>query len=60
MRTQAHRPNGGDQVPGFSNMTLFARDMAQVTSPVPEPENYAMLFAALGLIFAVKHSKRQR
>jgi hypothetical protein len=46
-----HWLNNGDQVPDFSNLTLFARDI--VTTPVPEPETYAMLlagFAAMGFI----------
>jgi len=37
--------SNGEQVPIFSNLTLFARD---ITTPVPEPETYAMLLAGLG------------
>jgi hypothetical protein len=53
--------NNGGQVSGFSNFTLFARD-AKITqsvpvSPVPEPETYAMLLAALGLIALIKRRK---
>jgi hypothetical protein len=46
-----HWLNNGGQVPDFSNLTLFARDV--VMTPVPEPETYAMLlagFAAMGFI----------
>ena len=49
--------NGGGQVPDFSNMTVFARDVEQVTSPVPEPETYAMLFAGLGVVALVKRRR---
>jgi hypothetical protein len=40
-----HWLNNGGQVPGFSNLTLFARDV--VMTPVPEPETYAMLLAGI-------------
>lgn len=50
--------NGGGHVPDFSNMTLFARDVVQVTSPVPEPEAYAMFIAGLGAIALVKRPRR--
>jgi len=36
--------------PDFSNLTIFGREMDGVTSPVPEPGEYAMLLAGLGLI----------
>jgi hypothetical protein len=45
-----HWLNNPGNVPDFSNLTLFARD---ITTPVPEPETYAMLlagFAAMGFI----------
>jgi hypothetical protein len=55
--------NNGGSVPGFSNFTLFARD-AKISqnsgpsvSPVPEPETYAMMLAALGVITLVKRRK---
>lgn len=48
--------NNGGNVPDFSNVTLFARDV--VTTPVPEPETYALLLAGLGVIgFMAKRRK---
>jgi len=40
--------NGGGQVPNYSNLTLFVRDV--VVTPVPEPETYALLLAGLAAI----------
>ena len=40
--------NAGGQVPNYSNLTLFVRDV--VVTPVPEPETWAMLVAGLGAI----------
>lgn len=40
--------NNGSQVPDFSNLTLFTRDV--VTTPVPEPESYALMLAGLGVM----------
>ncbi|GGB87135.1 PEP-CTERM sorting domain-containing protein [Pseudoduganella buxea] len=37
--------NGGGNVPDYSNVTLFGRDI--VMTPVPEPSTYAMLLAGL-------------
>jgi PEP-CTERM motif len=51
-----HWVNNGGQVPNFSNLTLFARDMT--VTAVPEPETYA-LFAA-GLTFVGWASRRRR
>ncbi len=42
--------------PGFSNLTLFARDM--VTTPVPEPETYGMLLAGLGVLGLVARRRK--
>ena len=36
--------NNGGQVPGFSNINFFVRD---VVTPVPEPTSYALLLAGL-------------
>lgn len=49
--------NNGGQVPGFSNVTMFARDVT--VSPVPEPESYAMMLAALGMITVLKRRKQK-
>jgi hypothetical protein len=39
--------NNGGNVPDFSNVTLFARD---ITTAVPEPETYALFLAGLGMM----------
>lgn len=36
--------------PDFSNLTLFGRDFDGIAPPVPEPSEYAMLLAGLGVI----------
>jgi hypothetical protein len=48
--------NGGSQVPGFSNATLFARD---ITTAVPEPETYALFLAGLGAMGFVAKRRRK-
>ncbi|WP_195763946.1 FxDxF family PEP-CTERM protein [Pseudoduganella rivuli] len=48
--------NGQANNPGFSNLTLFARDM--VTTPVPEPETYGMLLAGLGVLGMVARRRK--
>jgi hypothetical protein len=54
--------NGGGQHPDFSNITLFARDVKVSAgipvSPVPEPESYAMMIAALGAMGFLARRKR--
>ena len=51
-----HWLNNGGQVPDFSNVTLFARDV--VMTPVPEPETYALMLAGLGIVgFMAKRRK---
>ncbi|WP_229413379.1 PEP-CTERM sorting domain-containing protein [Massilia violaceinigra] len=47
--------NPGGKLADYSSLTIFARDLSKTafdvpTTPVPEPENYAMLLAGLGLI----------
>ena len=47
--------NPGGKLADYSNLTFFARDLSKTafqvpTTPVPEPETYAMLLAGLGLI----------
>ena len=47
--------NPGGKLSDYSNLTIFARDLSKTafqvpTTPVPEPETYAMLLAGLGLI----------
>jgi len=39
--------NNGGNVPNYSNVTLFARD---ITAAVPEPETYALFLAGLGMM----------
>jgi hypothetical protein len=40
--------NGGGQLPNYSNLTLFVRDV--VVTPIPEPETYALLLAGLAAV----------
>jgi len=43
--------------PGFSNLTVFGRDVG--IAPVPEPETYGMLLAGLGMLgFAARRQKK--
>ena len=44
--------------PDFSNVTMFGRDMDGITSAVPEPGEYAMLLAGLGLIGFVARRRK--
>lgn len=48
--------NGGGNVPDFSNVTIFGRDI--VLTPIPEPAEYAMLVAGLGLLSLRSRAKR--
>ena len=48
--------NNGQQVPDFSNLTLFARD---ITTPVPEPETYALFLAGLGAMGFMAKRRRK-
>ena len=48
--------NNGGQVPDFSNLTLFARD---ITTPVPEPETYALFLAGLGAMGFMARRRRK-
>jgi len=53
-----HWVNNGDRVPNFSNLTLFARD---ITTPVPEPETYALFAAGLAFVgWASRRRQRRR
>ncbi len=44
--------------PDFSNLTLFGRDMDGVAPAVPEPGEYAMLLAGLGVIGFVARRRK--
>jgi hypothetical protein len=48
--------NNGGNVPDFSNLTLFARD---VTTPVPEPETYALMLAGIGAMGFVARRRKK-
>ena len=50
--------NNGGNVPDFSNLTLFARDV--VMTPVPEPETYALLLAGLATMTFVARRHKGR
>ncbi|CAN5504789.1 hypothetical protein BH11PSE9_BH11PSE9_12390 [soil metagenome] len=43
-----HWLNNGGNVPNYSNLTVFVRDVA--LAPVPEPETYALMLAGLGAV----------
>ena len=45
--------------PDFSNVTMFGRDMDMITTPVPEPSEYAMLLVGLGLVGFVARRRKQ-
>jgi hypothetical protein len=47
--------NNGGNVPDFSNVTIFGRDI--VLTPIPEPGEYAMLVAGLGLLALRRRGK---
>jgi len=51
-----HWLNNGGNVPDFSNLTLFARDVA--VTPVPEPETYALFLAGLAAMSFVARRRR--
>lgn len=44
--------------PDFSNLTLFGREMDGISSPAPEPGEYAMLLAGLGLLGFVARRRK--
>jgi hypothetical protein len=47
--------NNGGQVPGYSNSSLWVRDV----TPVPEPETYALMLAGLGAVGFVARRRRR-
>ena len=40
--------NNGEQVPNYSNLTLFVRDV--VVTPIPEPQTFALMLAGLAAV----------
>lgn len=46
--------------PDFSNLTLFGRDMDGIAPAVPEPGEYAMLLAGLGVIGFIARRRKER
>ena len=52
--------NNGGQVPDYSNLTLFTREVTTVTA-IPEPSTYALMLASLGVIgFVARRRKAAR
>lgn len=49
--------NKGGNVPNYSNLTLFTRDVV-VTPPVPEPETYALMLAGLAAVGFVARRRK--
>lgn len=49
--------NNGGNVPNYSNLTVFVRDVA-VTAPVPEPETCALMLAGLGALGFVARRRK--
>lgn len=50
---------GGNQAtPDFSNLTMFGREFDEIAPPVPEPGEYAMLLAGLGVIGLVARRRK--
>ena len=48
--------NNGGQVPNYSNLTLFVRDV--VVTPVPEPQTYALMLAGLAAAGFIARRRR--
>jgi hypothetical protein len=44
--------------PDFSNLAVFGREMDEIAPPVPEPGEYAMLLAGLGVIGFVARRRK--
>ena len=48
--------NNGGQVPNYSNLTLFVRDV--VVTPIPEPQTYALMLAGLAAVGFIARRRR--
>lgn len=48
--------NNGGNVPNYSNLALFVRDV-QVT-PIPEPQSYALMLAGLAVVGSIVRRRR--
>lgn len=53
-----HWLNGGGQVPDFSNLTLFERNLEQLPPAVPEPATYALMLGSLAVISVVARRRK--
>ena len=48
--------NKGGNIPNYSNLTLFVRDV--VVTPVPEPETYTLMLAGLAAVGFIARRRR--
>lgn len=51
-------PQPGGDIYAFDNMSIGSRQ--QVTSPIPEPESYALMLAGLGLVGATARRRKAK
>ena len=52
--------NGGGQVPDFSNLTIFERNVAQLPTAIPEPATYALMLSSLAVMGFVVRRRKMR
>lgn len=52
--------NNGGNIPGFSNLTMFARNLDSIEEiPVPEPTTWATLALGLGMMGMIRRRKQK-
>ena len=50
--------NGGGQIPDFSNLTLFEREVTQLPPAIPEPATYALMLGSLAVMGAMARRRK--